>query len=353
MAILLRYGAIIAVLITVSAPALHASDRIVRPDSTIQVPYQQPRVFNIDSTGQPDTANPVDVRYWGPQERFEYQSDSMRFRIHVGEIALNRRGVFLANWSFGQCLNWNDSTQDAQVQYTNEQLSKRSTTYFFPISSGDTVSFYRSIYWSNKFKRGPAPTTWVGPDNMYYSVEVVDSATLSRIALLDTFEMLATTNTPGRNPSFFTWYPLASRVQWVAPSAVGTGRKVLVRVNVRTAGSENRLFFRSDIYARHHSFSDLGHPGWTAFMDAAYASNVRSTTNCGIVVATVQGGVNIHTTAQTDQLRVVDLTGATFWEGPAATSEQPQHVPLIPGRYIAVRLVNGVVVCTFSFVLTP
>jgi hypothetical protein len=353
MAVSIRLWMLVIMFVTLTPHSQAAVHLTCGPDSTIQTPRSRTRIYNMDANGKTDHARPVDVRNWGPQERFEYQSDSMRLRIHVGEIALNGRHQPLANWSFGQNLNWSDSLQDRELQYTNEQLSQRSTTYFFPISSGDTVSFYRSIYWSRISQRGPAPTVWIGPDNMYYSVELVDSATLSRIALIDTFEMLATTNTPGRNPSFFSWYPLASRVHWVAPAGIGTGRKALVRVNVRTAGSANHVFFRSDIYAGHQSFRDLGNAGWTAFMDAANASNVRSMTSGGIVVARVPGGVDLHCTTAADLVRVVDLTGATFWEGPAPSPAQPQHIPLAPGRYVACASQDGAMQGTFLFIVTP
>jgi len=282
--------------------------------------------------------------------KFEYQNDSTRFRMIFTEFLKNAKWTYLSNWCDRRRMNWDCVVDSATTDYTNAQISAKSRTKYMHVVAGDVLGFYRSFNWLDKNTGKGDPKKFISGDNLSYSVELVDSATNGRIALLDSF-FISSTRTDLK-PHFYAMYPVASRIRWVAPSSFTT-KTAFMRVNVYSAGTDNLQWYRSDTFGAAVSeklLSDVVYKVYCANVESENTWGTTGTPTCGFTCSTSGTTFTIAQPSSTSgvaSVRVVDVMGTIHGTYPVSSTSWPVVVTLPSGLYVISGVAsNGQTVCT-------
>ncbi len=302
--------------------------------------------------------NGVDTLYqsadeWAPKYAFNYEADSSYSTWMFGEFLLNRRKLMLGEWCMKRVVNYDSGTTVAVANWTAAEMRQRSVTRPFLAYSGDTLQFYRTISWLDKATMALSYDFYVNQNGISYSVELVSSASGSRIALLDTCSFATTTAT--RKPSLYSWYPMASRVRYVLPITFDS-TNVFIRVNTWTSGASPHPFTRYDGLGPMRSAIELSSSQWRSYSDSVQANIVQAgSVTCSITVGTTSNPLGMLVghgqVSGLDRLSVVDIYGATHWTSACPLLTNPTHVALGQGLYIVVGNSGGQVICTKSIII--
>lgn len=345
-----RWAATLAALCAITT---HVIAQGVRCDSTRQFLHPRMKFYPKGPSG-------IDTTAWlGPgdfvtQMHFETQSDSTITRFGFEAFVCNGRRVWLNNWCDGRTWNWNDSTQQYINELTNAQLSEKTHTAYMPIIAGDTLGFFRHIYW---LRRGPSTGSlakYISDDIVSYSVELVKQTTGQRIALLDTFRI---SQSGVSSPCVYTWFPLASKVRYMVPSHITDTIYACMRINVHTNGITNDAFTRGDHLGTRNSRIFLNNPYFENFMATVNADNAcgASPVNCGMTVTNGTAGSINAAVSSTGIERVKVFSQSGYMVTDAAVMTWPStHVLTTGSGLFIVCGVNssGAILCT-STVLVP
>lgn len=222
---------------------------------------------------------------------FQYQCDSSDFTVAFAEFQVNRNLTALHAHCLRKVWNWNDSTSTFVDEISDATLRTMSRTRWFSVSPGDTVGFYRLFVMRQHITNAFLTERWVAPDAISFAVELLDSATNQRLALLDTFRLSSTT--PSGAPSFYTRYPMASSVRAVVPAGITAGQRVAIRTRVYSDGPANERWTRSDILMYAPSLNGPRNygPSWKALAQ----HNVAFNGTCPPFVTTSPGTITVST----------------------------------------------------------
>lgn len=340
---LLRH--VVDIVIVAVALFFMASSAFAQCDSLRQVQMHIDTFYAMASDGTVDTTLMVLSNELVPYYSFDFQEDSARFHLHIGEFALNRNWCAL-NWCDGKYYNYDDVNGSARCDYTNAQLSDISRTRTFRVVGGDTLSFFREFYWYDSTTQFYNPAKLVSTDEIYGSVELVAAGSNTRIALLDTFSLRSSGSA---TPCLYLWRPVVARVEYLVPSYVDS-TDAFMRINLHSAGPSGSRFMRYDNMSMALSKTHLAESDWNTYAaSVANANNCNQSCTFSVATHTSPREVEISVVpAQTavDQIKVVDINGniinaTSLPVGLAYTVPIPQA-----GIYIVAGYKSGSVVCT-------
>lgn len=181
-----------------------------------------------------DNAGPI---YW-----FEMHYDSCRTMYSIGEFKRNSEKLPLANWCYRNVIRSADPAT----------LGDTSRTEPFYVVTGDTISYYRELYWLHDAD-GFNLNSYHALDTLDYVVELVDDSTGLRLTTLDSIGLQRET---GKGTGlFYGTGNSAAIVQYITPSlynqktvflrlklyARGTGLYNMIRFDRMSAGLSARL----------------------------------------------------------------------------------------------------------------
>jgi len=219
-------------------------------DSLYQLPYvpgQWARIiYTPKDTGSYSISDMRDPKKYTPIFLFEYQSDSGDVRIHFGDVKKNGSFVPLHGWCHGKAWNWDTKTKAFVDEVSDNELRESSRTHWMHVNAGDTIQVYRLLQLrDHATPRKLLWNRWRASDDVAFSIELIDSAEGSRIALIDTF-YLEKSSANGR-PAFFSWYPTGAVVKYRIPNGTPSGTAVAVRIQVFSLNGTGERYTRSDI----------------------------------------------------------------------------------------------------------
>lgn len=325
-------------------------------DSLIQAASAMPGLELAIPDG--DTVLSVDssirITSIGPSMRYEYESDSSHIVLRFSEIQLNRHQLYFSNWCNNQVINFDSYNEVPVENWTPAQLNARSLTKTFPVSYGDTLSFFKESWFFTLNTNGPAFKYYKNDHQLAYSVELVDSTTGLRIALLDTTYLAQTTSS--RKPCMYSWYPMYSRVKYVVPFEGLQNTRVFIRFNTYATGSNPKPWVRTDGMVSNLSAKTLAHPEVKGYCDSVEANlDCTWSPSCDILARQSGGptGITIESQWPTSITHVVvyTLNGDVVWQGAVPLSPNPYTVQAGYGLYIVIGYSNGDVVCTRKVVV--
>lgn len=306
-------------------------------------------VVGVVNDSTMDTSNARPSSMFAPAFRYEYQSDSMHVYWYFSEFNVNKRKLFLSNWCTPRIINYNKTTKQMYQEWTPQQMNNRSTTRIFPVNTGDTIGFYREL-WLRRFGVSlPVYDYYKCSEVLSYSVELVDSASGARIALMDTTQF-DTTRT-SRKPCIASWYPMYSRVRYVVPEGYAS-HPVFLRINTYVVGVHPQVMIRVDEHGQMRSTSFLSNP-----LVQQYCQNVQSNLDCTadnaceLTVASNTSPPTITVTLSSaptaTNISVYSVAGATVWSGavPLPSNLFTVSVPT-SGLYLVIARSASNVVCT-------
>ncbi len=325
-------------------------------DSTLQAVSADSgyAVWHNDGDGNPDSTDLCSPDSWGPKFIFAYQADSSLTIWTFSEFLSNRRKLFLQDWCHGRTINYIDSSKTVYQEWTPLELNNRSITKPFPLSASDTLQFFRTLSWIDRLTQEVSFNRYLNSHALAYSVELVNATSGDRIALLDTFRISSTTSS--KKPCIYSWYPMISRVTFVANSEQET-TTVFIRIKVRAFGEGSLPFTRVDKYGKMSSPSKLTDSYWLRYADSV-ESNIQCTENntCNLTVAslTSPSGLSISHAWPTDitGVSVYTLFGNVVWSSSVPFSTTPQVVYLNPGLYIIVGSTSTGTQCTRKVIVS-
>ncbi len=234
-----QYGlALAAMLIICLAHAYAQSDSLYvaptvdeRPDLWA-ILQDSSAVYLVDFDGSGDT---IDANYVTPSYMFSMQYDSM-MNVHylLTEWRHNRSILYLPSWIDKRTVNARASL-----------LSYNSTTATFTCAAGDTLSFYRELWWADPMTSLQDTNNYYAIDSLDYAVELVRASDSTRVALIDSVGILPN-YTPGR-PRIHAARPLYALVQYTVPAALD-GERAFMRILLYHRGAGKYWFTRSDSY---------------------------------------------------------------------------------------------------------
>lgn len=189
-------------------------------------------VYLVDVAGSGDT---IDANYVTPSYMFSMQYDSvMNIHYLLTEWRHNRSILYLPSWIDKRAVNARASL-----------LSYNSTTDTFTCVTGDTLSFYRELWWADPMTSLQDTTNYYAVDSLDYAVELVRASDSTRVALIDSVGILPN-YTPGR-PRIHAARPLYALVQYTVPAALD-GEQAFMRILLYHRGAGKYWFTRSDSY---------------------------------------------------------------------------------------------------------
>jgi hypothetical protein len=308
---------------------------------------------SLDEEGNPDTLDIESLALAGPEYTFFTASDSSKIRFQIGEFMLNRRKMFLAHWCLGRTINWSDSLNSPIHEWTPQQLRERTMTRDVVVNPGDTIQFYRAVWWIDRLHNAVVAYRYINPDAVSYSA-VLEYGNGQRIALIDSMHFAATTH--NRRPCISSWYPMLSRVRAIVPATVDSGSVVRVRINMYHHGTPATPFVRNDIYDAMESAMHLTDPTWRAWNDSVLAAiDCAQHFACDISATSSSSPSRITISASSPtaltNVQIVRTSGATVWSSAVPMTNNPLDVHVEPGLYIVVATSNGVTQCTRKIVV--
>ncbi len=157
-------------------------------------------------------------------------------RIHYlfTEPKINTARIPLLHWKYQRVVN-------AEASY----LSYNSRTANFPIAAGDTVSFYREMWWINPTTQRQDPDNFTSLDTLHYSAWLVRAADTQTVALLDSMTIMPSPQ-PGI-PIIHATQPIMAVVRFIIPSNI-TGDSMFIGIRVGAQGAGQFFFTRRDAY---------------------------------------------------------------------------------------------------------
>jgi len=131
-----------------------------------------------------------------------------------------------------------------RVNASAAMIGSNSRTEAFPLLAGDTLSFYRELFWYPLRGGHNEMNNYYARDTLDYSVELVRVRDSSRVALLDSLGVL-----PSFQPSIPRLYgmcPMAALVKYVVPPELANGDSVFMRLLPYARGDGDYFFTRAD-----------------------------------------------------------------------------------------------------------
>lgn len=245
-------------------------------------------------------------------------------------------------------------TQQYFNEVTNTQLSELSRTAYMPVIAGDTIGFFRYVYW---IKRGGAANVplskYVSDDVVSYAVELVRQSDGQRMALLDTFRI---SQSGASSPCVYSIYPLASKVRYVIPSHITDTILACIRVNVYTSGGSNDTFTRGDIFSTARVRIFLNNLYFENFMAVVDSNNVcrASAGNCGMAVTNgTTGTVNAAVSSNgIVQVKAFSQQGSPVADASVMSWPSTKALATGVGLFIVCGINSaGAVVCTSTMMV--
>lgn len=157
--------------------------------------------------------------------------------------------TFLISYDFAECRRNGERLtlrhwKDRRVVNANARLlSFNSTTDTFTCRVGDTLSFFRELYWKDLVTGEQDTANYYALDSLDYAVELVRLSDSTRVATVDTIGILA--NTTMGPPRIHGTHPLMAVVRYVVPTSLD-GVKTFLRLLVLHRGSGTYWFTRTD-----------------------------------------------------------------------------------------------------------
>jgi len=306
-------------------------------------------VIDFDNSDSSYTELPGNiVNHLTPAFQYDYETDSTHVRFRFSEFSINSHQLFLASWCNNQVINYDDVGDSVITNWTQAELNARSLTRSFPISSGDTIRYYKS---SSFIKRGTTNSYsynyYKNPDILSYSVEIIDSTTGARIALLDTVYLGSTM--ASRKPCMQSWYPMYSRVTYIMPAGYSDS-VVHLRMNTFSSGSSAKSWVRTDKLVGWASGWELSNSAFTDYGDSVEANidcSVGSSCEVSASSSSSPPGISVLTASGTSltSIEVYDIYGTLKWSHPVPLTTNPTTVVLASGLYIVVGKINSSAVC--------
>lgn len=333
---------ILAILFMLSLSQLRA-----QCDSSAQVFSTTDTLYAMTSDTTVDMSMKIAPNEIVPYFSYYLQEDSVNLRIWVGEFALNRNWVYLSPWCSEKTWNFDESGDTATWEYSNFDISTASTSKPFTLHGGDTVSFYRDFFWKDLSTNTFRTDKYVNDDNVYFSVELINSSNNTRIALLDTFKLSSSTSS--KKPCFYSWKPVVSRVASKLPTSIGTVTAHF-RVNVATGGSSNQLFMRYDRLENLLSQIRLQDSDWKTY-SSGIAANNDCTQSCDFTSSSTSSPRKITVSVSSGQttmnnVKIIDVYGNVLNVTNLPVSS-PYDISLSSsGLYIVAGCMSGSIVCT-------
>jgi len=334
---------VIFCLILTSVIGVHA-----QCDSTLQAVTTAGGYSMKSITTEGDTLT-YPVETWSAKFIFTYESDSSYNNWSFYEFLINRRKLFLSNWCNQRVINYNESTQQAEEDWTPEALRSNSTTKIFPVHAGDTLQFYRELFWIDRVTMQRSFDMYKNSETISYSVELVNAETGNRILQIDTFSIEA--NQQRGKVGIYSWYPMASRIRCIVPPCEGLST-AFIRINTYAAGPNRQPFVRKDQYSPMMSDKHLASLWYLGYNDSVEVNNKNShQASCEISVSetttpgTIKVGYNWPSTT-VHNITIYTVGGAVVWSAPLPLPSNPLPVVVPPGLLIVVGSSNGLAVCT-------
>ncbi|MBI2793808.1 MAG: hypothetical protein HYX66_04050 [Ignavibacteria bacterium] len=246
-------------------------------------------------------------------------------------------------------LNWDEENGEPLEEWTPNELRNRSTSRTFPIVGGDTLQFYRTLWWIDRLN--PSSTSfnrYVNENGLSYSVELIDADDHSRVMLLDTF--IIETTTPSKKPCIYSWFPMVSRVSTIIPVAQ-VSINAYVKINVWTHGTDPLPFVRQDGIKKMLSNYHLSGSAMRNYNDSVEVNiNCSGSASCDISVSSSSGpsGLSIGSSfpGNADAFKICTVSGFSVYSSALPLGSNPYFIALNPGLYIVLGLNQGNVVCT-------
>jgi hypothetical protein len=319
-------------------------------DSLHQLPYvpgQWARIiYTPKDTGSYSISDMRDPKLYLPVFYFEYQSDSGDVRIQFADVRKNGQHMPLHGWCYDKAWNWDDSAKVFIDEVSDAQLGERSRSRWIPVSVGDTLQVYRDVLlFDHTLRKKLLWDRWKAADDIAFSIEVVDSASNSRVALIDTFFVFKSSSN-GR-PAFASWYPTAAIVKYVVPYGTPADTKMALRIRVFALNGDGERFTRSDIMKYDPAVMMEAYTGvWKVMTEN---NPLGQSGSCPPFTSTLTGSLQLSAPSVANAASVAVLTPygqqlASFSMPQLSTSPS---VSLISGPYIvAVRNNQGLIVCT-------
>ncbi len=227
------------------------------PSDSVMLPYPQddPNVWALiqDSTYVylRQGGDPIPAEWASAAFSFDMVSDSIFLTTYeFTECSHNGARIPLRHW------------KDRRVANANAVLlSFNSTTDTFTVHGGDTISFYRELYWKNLMTGEQDTAAYMALDSLDYAVELVRLSDSSRVALVDSIGLLA--NPTEAPPRIHGMYPLMACPRYVVDQTLN-GTAVFLRLLVYHRGGGPYWFTRTDHITLGAS-QRLAEPMWQDF----------------------------------------------------------------------------------------
>jgi len=298
----------------------------------------------------PESVATVDISWIRPYISFEYQSDSARFIYNFMELALNHRWLTFEKWCYGKAWNWNSNSSSDTNEISNYDLSSISRSDDFVVTTGDTITFFREFYLTKRFVDSLKSDWWHSDDAISVAIELVDSVTNNRVALLDTVFFAPTVTS--KLPCYYARYPVAANVIYVIPPALNASR-VYLRALVTSAGSDNYHFYRADNIDAVNSHTKLATSQWLEYQNALVANNScpGGGVSCSFLAVSMSSPSRVRLSVvplqtQLDELRIVTASGSVIGSYTLPLPSQPYDVSVSSGLYIVLGMNAGNAVCS-------
>lgn len=333
------------VVLALSLLSLWIVDVRAQCDSLNQVQLQLDTMYATNEDGTMDRDNIVLSNEIVPYFSFDYQQDSCRVRFRIGEFSWNHHWIHL-QWCDGKVYNFDPAGDSAKWDYTNAQLSAISRTRTFQVQGGDTLEFFRELFWFDNATNSYNPDRIRSDDDLSFSVELVDAADDTRVMLLDTMSLKSS---GGTNPCLYMWRPVVARIGHIVAGSVGT-ISAYIRVNVAATGSSGSRFMRYDNMRLALSPAHLTDSGWNSYV-ASVASANNCTQSCTFSAGALSSPRRVQVSIRgdrtmVDRIDVVDLNGNVI-DTTALPVPSPYTVNVAAsGLYIVPGYRNASVVCT-------
>lgn len=197
-----------------------------------------------------DGSRPNDIT---PMFLFSMHYDSSRTIFTFGECKLNGVKIHMPTWHFDSTI----TTMEA------DQLSNYSRTASMKLTTGDTISFYRELGWYNPHTEEQIEEGYYALDSLDYAIELVESNTGIRKALLDSIGVLSRVN-PGR-PVFHGSRPIIAHVKYAVPPQFDED-SAYIRIKLYVRGTGPHYTIRHDELTVNPSLR-LADPAWLDYLN--------------------------------------------------------------------------------------
>lgn len=311
----------------------------------------------LDASGQIDSSKRASFEQTSAFYDFQYCSDSSKLSFSFGEFAINGRKITLADWCYNRLVNWDDPNKDARFEWTPEELRSRSRSSAFTLSFGDTIQFYRTWWITDGGTNDITSSRYVNDNLVSYSVELVDHATNTRVAVLDSVDFgLSTEN---RRPWIDTWYPPISRVIYTAGGSRQKSNQAYIRVNMYDKSARPRPFVRVDRFDFATSDRELQNAQWLSYnestMTGRYNASSSSMIGCQLRVQSVPSARGISITNQSavssSTIQIADVQGQVVWKSENLPVNTDVIAPTGPGLFIVSARSGELATCSQTVVV--